>query len=613
MNGGRSEELEAILGRLEAGHLSREAGVDQIHLLGGEVVPAACAALTRMRGRARTSLVEALGRIGDRRAVDALAGLLPAGNRSLSGRIYTALAQIGGDSALTPVLRALEGDAPHARRQALAYLIGVDTGIAARALESLLGHSERKVRADTLDLLAQVGDEAIPALCRASHDPNAAIRRRAVELLQQFADAGRLAEVLDHPLVAARSGAIAALEALGPAAGPILRRGLMDAEPSIRARTVSALGKLRDQEAGPQLRELVRDADPRVASAACRALGRLADPEAPEILQWALDSTQPRVRRAAISSLSELVAQMPPAGAGQEDVLPLRARAVMALAGGGTHGQLALRTLRDPDPAARRSAARVLTGPALVNLLLQGARHEAPGRRIQAAQSLADLAAGIIPVLCEALGTGGPSSRRTSAAALGQFAALGAPDALFALAEDADPTVREAAAAGLEKVRATAVGALMARLELDGVENRAVLEPLGAFGALACGALTARLKRGPGTGRVRAAEALTLVARRRPCAALRGALPELRSRMAPWAFENLASRGAYRQAIQTIEAATAGLKTLPLPSAAVPPPPDTLPLPGSAPTESWVQADLDGKPGWLARVRAWLRSGSNAE
>ena len=189
---------------------------------------------------------------------------------------------------------------------------------------------------------------------------NAAVRRRAVELLGELAEPGdqatvdsllRAATNDDDPQV--RGRAVDALDSVGQEALEQLLAELtggggseaewvtarkfaraLDADrPELRIAAAKALERLNEPNTVPAVVEALSDPDPRVRLRACQACGTFADPRAIPALNERLDD-ESRVKRAAANALGNV----------------------------GTDRALAplLELLRDPDESVRRIAASAL-------------------------------------------------------------------------------------------------------------------------------------------------------------------------------------------------------------------------------------------------------------
>ena len=83
-----------------------------------------------------------------------------------------------------------------------------------------------------------------------------------------------------------------------------LKRELKDEDNHVRARAVTALGRLHDPAMVPLIKEVLSDSDPRVRAQAARALGEVGGPVALEPLELALEDGRGVVRQEAVEALA---------------------------------------------------------------------------------------------------------------------------------------------------------------------------------------------------------------------------------------------------------------------------------------------------------------------
>lgn len=83
-----------------------------------------------------------------------------------------------------------------------------------------------------------------------------------------------------------------------------LRRELKDEDNHVRARAVTALGRLHDPAMIPLIKEVLSDSDPRVRAQAARALGEIGGPAVLETLELALEDGRGVVRQEAVEALA---------------------------------------------------------------------------------------------------------------------------------------------------------------------------------------------------------------------------------------------------------------------------------------------------------------------
>ena len=255
--------------------------------------------------------LEQLGKLGDERAVQAIAVRRSDPETEVSIAAIKALEQIGGQAAIQALVEALVEEDRF-------FYDEYEPGI----------HSSDYAQ----HALRRIGKPAIPELIKALYNDDwigssvRCGRWRAAWTLGQLGD---------------------------PDAVPGLTKALGEVGDDVRASVASALGRIGDAAAVPYLIERLRD-DPmfKVRQWSLFALGRIADASAvPGLITSGLTDPDPRIRRGSIIALEEI---------GDETAVPavvkmledendqVRSRAVHALEGFGTEEALtALAARRD--------------------------------------------------------------------------------------------------------------------------------------------------------------------------------------------------------------------------------------------------------------------------
>ncbi|MGD2136604.1 MAG: HEAT repeat domain-containing protein [Gemmatimonadales bacterium] len=244
-------------------------------------------AMLRMRDASmREHAAEALGRLGDQRAVEPLMNVvLNDADASVREHACTALGLLGDSRAVDVLSRAAQSD-PSAR-----------------------------VREHAASALSQLGDvEAVPSLIDAVvNDRDAAVREHAATALGGLGDPSAVPALIDAVLhdrsAEVREHAATALGQLGDrrARDPLVRVGRTDPDPEVREHAVVALGQVGDLSAFDFLLETMHGIDvEEVRAHAAYALGLLGDERALEPLLAALRDSSARMRANAAQGLGEL-------------------------------------------------------------------------------------------------------------------------------------------------------------------------------------------------------------------------------------------------------------------------------------------------------------------
>ena len=154
-----------------------------------EAVPVLIERLTDRSRRVREAAARALGRIGDVRALPALAELYMQPGRVGAGIVYEAL--LGFGSAAARVFsEGLHSPNEHVRVPSV-FGVGaaLEPAVGRSRLARTLGDESAMVRAATADVLGRIGgNEVTEELARASRDEECIVRRAAVSALASYDD-----------------------------------------------------------------------------------------------------------------------------------------------------------------------------------------------------------------------------------------------------------------------------------------------------------------------------------------------------------------------------------------------------------------------------------------
>lgn len=214
-----------------------------------EAVPLLIERLSDRSRYVREASVRALGRIGDDRALPALAELFARPGEAGAGIVYEAVLAFGTGAAHV-FDEGLRSANEHVRVASVFGIGSVVEGTAAAAqLAPMLGDESPLVRASAAQLLETVGSGRVQdSLARATHDEQRSVRRAAVSALASYDDPESLqlaVQALGDP---DRDAAIRAGETLFrlsrlPGVGADTRRVLATTEawPIERARVLASL------------------------------------------------------------------------------------------------------------------------------------------------------------------------------------------------------------------------------------------------------------------------------------------------------------------------------------------------------------------------------------
>lgn len=253
----------------------------------------------------RLDAIAALGRIGDRRATDAILPYLklPVEKRRV---VLSALGSIADPRTEGVLIQALRSPAedPDARAQVALGLGAIGTPNALRALKDALAELNLTV-ADAAALgLQRAGTKALPYLAEAARSPNPIVRRRAATALGGIpsAPAVQLLDTLLHDTAPeVRRTAAQSLGAVGrPEAVPLLIRALSHPDGGVAQNAARSLAQIGEPAVDPLIQAL-SSSDTTAAYLAAQALSQIPDAE-PALLKAAQN---PQTRLYALIALIE--------------------------------------------------------------------------------------------------------------------------------------------------------------------------------------------------------------------------------------------------------------------------------------------------------------------
>jgi HEAT repeat protein len=325
----------------------RPAVLAALEALGPGVAQALADGLGRLSPPARLTVLAALARAGQARAIPEIAAA--AGDPALRVAAIEALGRSRAAAAVPPLVPLLDHPEPDVSGLAAAALVELARaqGLRAEVLAWARPTGEVRIPAALLRLLGQVGDAAdLPLVRRGLREPRPATRTASALALGALAARGavedpppEVLDALDEPHPAVRAAAADALGEFGArcASAPAsdcaraLASALRDEVPAVRAAAARAVGRAGLERYAEALEGLAGGPDAGVAAAAIEALARMGA------------ATLAVVARAARAADAEVVAQ---------------ALAAAARLADPAAGALLLEALTDPRWDVRRAAAR---------------------------------------------------------------------------------------------------------------------------------------------------------------------------------------------------------------------------------------------------------------
>lgn len=419
--------------------------------------------------------------------------------RALRGWNWTpqeALAQPvrdGGEAAVALMLTVLD-DSDWSRRRGAAWALGVlNDQAAVPGLILVLHDQDSLVRREAAVALGILCDPAaLPALLNGLNDPDLPVRRAMAAAIVKLGEAA-LPALHERLAQAPAEQGVALADILGDLGSPNGVQPLLglvrDADASVRAAAVMALGKLAQPSAVPALRECLADAaqppnaDEPVCYLAVAALRAIGTTEA----LAAVDAWQKGQTPAGIATADEQAAST-----SESDLLLVqlvspdwstRRDAVSALAARGDRAYLPLisAALQDEDIQVRWAGAHALGDfpydPASVDALILALADSEALVADEAVTSLDRIGSPALPALLVALRSSDPNVRAAALDALAKISDPSAIKAIKKLSRDKAVAPREG-----QKIADLAAAAL-ARLKSKPAALPESADPASAFSA----------------------------------------------------------------------------------------------------------------------------------
>jgi HEAT repeat protein len=264
-----------------------------VPVLRGPAAVAAVPVLARLASEGdaavRDEAVAALGRIGGVDAARALSDLLSTDRGAIGLQVADALARIGPEHGLEPLLRAARAGEPH-RVEALRGL----------------GEMFRPVFAGGRRVPGEVRSLGREAL-RARQPVEAAAGAYLVGATRDTEALGDLVRLLSRPEPGLRAQAAVALGWMSSRHGcDATRAALADPAEEVQAAAAWAAGELRCRDAGPELLVLLERGSDRVAANAAWAIGAVGERRAASALARRLEEGGPALRANVALALADL-------------------------------------------------------------------------------------------------------------------------------------------------------------------------------------------------------------------------------------------------------------------------------------------------------------------
>lgn len=264
------------------GHTAENLAVGVLGSFGPAGVEPLARALATRDQYVRGNVADALGRLRDPRAVEALIGALPMRQAAI------ALGMIGDPRAIVPLLQLVLKNRSESAECALQQIgfdlipplhglvdglpFSGDVTMLTDRIVALLASRKRDERLLAEFAVERIGRFAVPSLIKALNDKNARLRRAAVELLERVRDSRG-----EEALIAA----------------------LLDSDPLVVARAAHALGEIGSRKAMAPLMKLAGTGSKFERRSAVWAIARIGDPQGSALLFELRNDRDEYVRRIA--------------------------------------------------------------------------------------------------------------------------------------------------------------------------------------------------------------------------------------------------------------------------------------------------------------------------
>jgi HEAT repeat protein len=252
-----------------------------------EALRGLCAALDDGEPSVRKGVCEALGRLGDVRAIDSLIKALHDDDDDVRAEAVDAIGEIDAKGNVSLFIGCLKDPSPDVQRQAAKHICLAEGAVTSPELRAYLLDPEADPLAKgyLAKSLTRHRDPAmVPILVEALACDDETTRRAVVETLQELPDPRAMKPLLG--LLAddddgVRGQAALALAAIGDdkAIKPLRRLLRRDPSPFVRRRAVWALSYFNPEKTVPLLTEAFDDSDPHVRNQAVKGLAEICDAE----------------------------------------------------------------------------------------------------------------------------------------------------------------------------------------------------------------------------------------------------------------------------------------------------------------------------------------------
>jgi HEAT repeat protein len=460
------DDAKRILTRLLARPDVRKEIVESIQRYGVDVIDGLIAQLDAEDAETVECAIEALGRMGNSRAVEPLVRVMREGN-AVTAAAASALAKIGDRRAFDELITLLGHESPAIRQAAAGAINSLGHPDTARRMAVLLQDENPAVRESAIRIAGYFGyPECADQMIRCSADPDDNVRRTALDHLP-FLEDERVVPTLVHAAKTGasrvRASAVRALgetvEAMSASVEETLLAAAADEDAWVRFEAARSLGRRRVDTAVTTLIGIaLSDPAAQARIAASEALGAIGNAAALETLAPLTRSDDRDLARAALMSLAAMAsdAAVPPILVAMSSPEPARRLdAILALAARGDEFvpriEWAAATAGDEivwkgavEELGRRATAKSVA--AVIRLTAD------PAMRAYCIETLARLGAAQGNLLARGLTHPQSSVRRAVVEALARLKSPAASELIGTALDDGDPSVRLASVQAISKL-----------------------------------------------------------------------------------------------------------------------------------------------------------------
>jgi HEAT repeat protein len=281
-----------------------------------------------------------------------IASLLADPDPDMRRRAAETLSSTDGLAAVAALAAALQDESKGVRDAAFRSLCAVGGINVARAIVEYIGDEDIVIRNLAAELLIKLGTTSVPAILPYLHDQSQDVRKFAVDILGLIGDQAPASEMLPLLFDSDENVVVSTVEAFGNMKAVAVVAALeetYDRSSASRGAVAEALGKIGDPASSDFLLLRLQEAlgaaeqDPVVLFTLIEALGIVGTDRAGTVLQQSRERLTGRLRSALLHALVLIASR-----AGRSPEFP------------GEFQEDFLAALRDPEPAVRLSAARVL-------------------------------------------------------------------------------------------------------------------------------------------------------------------------------------------------------------------------------------------------------------